>query len=369
MVRAWVLCTRALGACTHSVCVLRVRVHLFSSLYSDVFRALKHQTEDIQDDNLRSRAANLPKFLQSRWAATTNRKYNHAWERWVHWCSLYSASSCPACTFYIAVYLNDLVLEGCKIGALSAAASGIRWGHVMSGQVNPMDNLFVKTALEGAKRTVGKDGSGRQKEPFTTDMVKQVVLAYGNSSNLLHHRSIIMCLLGFSGLLRICELLGIKVVDMIFTYKGLKLTIPQSKSDQIRGHVVHIDRTGTPYCPVQWTEDYILKTTLAAQPNAYLMCRLAKTKYTHRAIGNQRLCYTTVRAIFVRDVLPICQSIEPGAYCLHSLRSGGASAAINNGVSERLIGKYGRWKSGYSRDRYLRDDKDTRLSVTLALGL
>ena len=186
MVRALVLCSRALGACTHSVCVLRVRVHLFSSLYSDVFRALKHQTEDIQDDNLRSRAANLPKLLQSRWAATTNRKYNNAWGRWVHWCSLYSASSCPACPFYIALYLNDLVLEGCKISALSAAASGIRWGHVMSGQVNPMDNLFVKTALEGARRTVGKAGSGRQKEPFTTDMAKQVVLAYGHSSSLLH---------------------------------------------------------------------------------------------------------------------------------------------------------------------------------------
>ena len=43
--------------------------------------------------------------------------------------------------------------------------------------------------------------------------------------------------------------------------------------------------------------------------------------------------------------------------------------AINNGVSERLVGKHGRWNSGYSRDRYTKDDKDGRLLVTKAMKL
>ena len=46
-----------------------------------------------------------------------------------------------------------------------------------------------------------------------------------------------------------------------------------------------------------------------------------------------------------------------------------SSTGINNGISERLFGKHGRWKSGYSRDRYLKDSKSKRLSVSLALGL
>ena len=52
----------------------------------------------------------------------------------------------------------------------------------------------------------------------------------------------------------------------------------------------------------------------------------------------------------------------------HSVQAGRRQQLIN-GVTERLIGKHGRWKSGYSRDRYLKDNKDKRLSVTLPLGL
>ena len=51
------------------------------------------------------------------------------------------------------------------------------------------------------------------------------------------------------------------------------------------------------------------------------------------------------------------------------MHSGGASAAINHGVSERLIGKHGRWKSGFCRDRYLKDGKKQRLQVTQNIGL
>ena len=54
---------------------------------------------------------------------------------------------------------------------------------------------------------------------------------------------------------------------------------------------------------------------------------------------------------------------------LHSLRSGGASAAANSGVSDRLIGKHGRWSSNSSRDGYIKDSKLKRLSVTKSLGL
>ena len=78
---------------------------------------------------------------------------------------------------------------------------------------------------------------------------------------------------------------------------------------------------------------------------------------------------STVRDIFNREIAPLCEGMEEGSYCLHSMRSGGASAAINNGVSERLIGKHGRWKSGFSRDRYLKDSKKQRLGVTENLGL
>ena len=227
----------------------------------------------------------------------------------------------------------------------------------------------MKVVVEGAKRTVGKPAS-QQKEPMTAEMTKQVVEFFGLGDSLLHKRSVVICLLGFSGFLRISELIEIQVKHLKFVSSHLEITIPKAKNDQMReGHIVHIAKTHTRYCPVQWLRDYLQETGLHSEEENYVISRLAKTKTGHRAHGAHPLSDTTVRDMFNRDIAPICEKIEPGAYCLHSLRSGGASAAINNGTSERLIGKQGRWKSGFSRDRYLKDGKVQRLSVTKTLGL
>ena len=146
--------------------------------------------------------------------------------------------------------------------------------------------------------------------------------------------------------------------------------IPKAKNDQHReGHIVHVSRTESPYCPVYWTEEYMSESNLVFEPSNFLICRLTKTKASHKAIGKLRLSDTTVRDQFNKFVLPLCQEVEPGSYCLHSLRSGGASTASNNGISERLISKHGRWKSDHSRNRYIKDSKAKRMSVSKSLGL
>ena len=80
----------------------------------------------------------------------------------------------PADPFYVALYLNDLVLDDCKKGTLDTAALGIRYGHVNAGLGSPLENNFVRAILEGAKRMVGKSGSHRQKEPLTSEMVREI---------------------------------------------------------------------------------------------------------------------------------------------------------------------------------------------------
>jgi len=54
---------------------------------------------------------------------------------------------------------------------------------------------------------------------------------------------------------------------------------------------------------------------------------------------------------------------------LHSLRRGGATAAANRGVNDRLFQKHGRWKSVGVKDGYVEDDLKNLLSVSLGLGL
>lgn len=54
---------------------------------------------------------------------------------------------------------------------------------------------------------------------------------------------------------------------------------------------------------------------------------------------------------------------------LHSLRSGGATAAANAGVNDRCWKRHGRWKGDNSKDRYVADSLDSRLSVSKLLSI
>ena len=53
----------------------------------------------------------------------------------------------------------------------------------------------------------------------------------------------------------------------------------------------------------------------------------------------------------------------------HSLRSGGASAAANAGIPDRLFKRHGRWASENAKDYYVKDNLDSLLSVTRTLGI
>ena len=60
---------------------------------------------------------------------------------------------------------------------------------------------------------------------------------------------------------------------------------------------------------------------------------------------------------------------DPDEFGLHSLRAGGATAAANNGVPDRLFKRHGRWKSDGAKDGYVEDSADRRLEVTKQIGL
>ena len=49
---------------------------------------------------------------------------------------------------------------------------------------------------------------------------------------------------------------------------------------------------------------------------------------------------------------------------LHSLRSGGASAAYKCDVPDRLFKVHGRWKTENAKDEYVCEDLETQLSVS-----
>ena len=202
-------------------------------------------------------------------------------------------------------------------------------------------------------------------------MLRDMIKVYGSSKNLLHHRFLVICLLGFSGFLRISELLDIQVKNIKVDKKFIEITIPKSKTDQFReGHKVVISDSDFGISPRKVTEAYLKKTNLIDQPESFLICRLAKTRKGHRAIGKSAISYNAVRETFMRFIRPICKDKDEWKkFCTHSMRSGGATTASNNGISEREIDLHGRWKSSGSRNRYIKDSISKRLKITESLGL
>ena len=81
---------------------------------------------------------------------------------------------------------------------------------------------------------------------------------------------------------------------------------------------------------------------------------------------NKSLSYTSVRESLLSMVASI--GLERSQFGTHSLRSGGATAAANNGVNDRLFKRHGRWISEKAKDGYVKDSFDSLLSVSLSLG-
>ena len=79
------------------------------------------------------------------------------------------------------------------------------------------------------------------------------------------------------------------------------------------------------------------------------------------------MSYSQVRELVLSQFKEI--QLDVRKYGLHSLRAGGATAAANRGVPNKLFKRHGRWKSETTKDRYVQDSMSSRLSVSRSLGL
>ena len=86
--------------------------------------------------------------------------------------------------------------------------------------------------------------------------------------------------------------------------------------------------------------------------------------YSLRA--GSKLSYSRARELFIQKFKAI--NLDTNLNGLHSLRIGGASAASNNNVPDRVI-KHGRWKSDKAKDVYCKEDIQHQLLVTLSIGI
>ena len=99
------------------------------------------------------------------------------------------------------------------------------------------------------------------------------------------------------------------------------------------------------------------------------VCRaLSKCKSGHKFVAiNRPVSYSTIREYFkvnLKDIVP-----DILLFSTHSLRAGGASAAANAGVQDRLFQRHGRWRSVAAKNGYVDDSLGSRLTVSKMLSI
>ena len=185
---------------------------------------------NIENEALRKKAILLPSLLDAAFAETSLQKYRSAWSKWVDWCKQYDeVQHCPADPFFICIYFNDLILDKAPIGAITAALCGIRWGHIKAGFSSPTDTPLVKLAFKGAKRLAQSTPGSNRKEPFTIVILQELVERYGDSTNLMDLRFLLIAILGFAGFFRISELLGLKIKNLAYKQIRAKFLLKNLK--------------------------------------------------------------------------------------------------------------------------------------------
>ena len=115
------------------------------------------------------------------------------------------------------------------------------------------------------------------------------------------------------------------------------------------------------YCPVLLLRRFLSRGVHFN--DSYLFCKVSHTKSGYR-LRNQKLTYSHARQLVRKQLKAV--HLNPADYGLHSMRSGGASLAASLGLPDRLIMRQGGWKSANSQHRYIKESRDSLLSITRA---
>ena len=139
------------------------------------------------------------------------------------------------------------------------------------------------------------------------------------------------------------------------------------KTDQYwEGSSLVIARTGEQTCPVAMIEKYFRMGELENTPKECVFRGISVTKNEER-LRKTGLSFSRLRELLLSKISKL--GYDPKLFGLHSLRAGGATAAANAGVPDRLFKRHGRWKSESAKDGCIKDSVEKQLKVSKQLGI
>ena len=188
----------------------------------------------------------------------------------------------------------------------------------------------------------------------------------GPEASLLDLRLVVFAVLSTVGMLRSSETLHLKLSDVVDLGSHLQVTIARSKCSDLPQQVT-MAANNTSCCPVTLMRRYTrsLRSVAPSQTN-FLFPRLAFQSTLNRHVPLPHPVSYTRMLELVKSAFKDL-GFRPQDVGLHSFRRGGATAAANADVNERLLQKHGRWKTSNIKNQYIDEDLDHLLSVSRAI--
>lgn len=161
--------------------------------------------------------------------------------------------------------------------------------------------------------------------------------------------------------------------DIVMNASHVEITVKKSETDQYRqGNKVFVARTGGPACAHGLLSRYCASAGIPLQSDQFIFRSLSSySTVPLKPALNRPISCSRCREIIKNTLVQFGE--DPKQYGTHSLRSDGATAmahaTADNPDRARLLRLQGRWKSESTRDMYIKDSVENRLSLTKSLML
>ena len=237
---------------------------------------------------------------------------------------------------YVILYMLSLFQHDKSYPVIQMSYYAIKYFNEFFTEGRELGSHFITKVLEGIKRLSGY--AENTKSPLSSSDLKRAFQYLGGvEMNLTNSRLTMILVRSFMGFLRFSELSNFKRSDFILLNTHMSIFVEKSKSDIYRkGHWLHLAKLNSNLCPLDLTKTYFVFAKTDEQCDKYIFRGIENTKNDQRLRKiDKPLSYTTVRG-HVLDLLANI-GLDPKKFGLHRLRSGGASAAANLGVNDRLF--------------------------------
>lgn len=294
--------------------------------------------EDWSEEFVRDLLDNFEQYLRQDVADSSQRTYDSAVARYLRFCARVGAPRVPDPKLF-AVFVVGCARANYALSTIRVSVAAVqRWAADEFGMADFGRHPLVLRAMKvAARRAVLVT---RQKLPLSVGQLRAVVQQLSEDPAFIAVRDSALFQVGWAGMLRSSELVGLQWEHLYFPAKGgVMLYLPESKTDPGHG---------------AWV---LLAGGSSGVDPAGALLRLRELSGGSRATGpvfraylaGRALAKTTV-AIRLRKALERIGVENWAAYAAHSLRRGGATHAAAQGVPLRYIMLLGRWRSDVVRE-------------------